>query len=77
MKLRLALFAEPVLAIARRLFWLSLWFLWLPAAVYVFWLNQGHSLALIQGTLFLISIIGLTMINAETALVLYHYYLRH
>lgn len=77
MKLRLALFAEPVLAMARRLFWLSLWLVWLPTVVYVFWLNQGHNLALIQGTLFLISIVGLTMINAETAVVFYHYYLRH
>lgn len=77
MKLRLALFAKPVLAIARRLFWLSLWLVWLPAAVYVLWLNQGHTLALIQGMLFLISIVGLTMINAETAVVFYHYYLRH
>ncbi len=77
MKLRLALFAEPVLAMARRLFWLSLWLLWLPTVIYVFWLNQGHNLALLQGTLFVISMVGLTMINAETAVVFYHHYLRH
>lgn len=48
MKSSLALWAGPGLAIARRLLWLTTWLLWLPMAVYIPWLNQGHSLWLLQ-----------------------------
>ena len=71
MKSSLALFAEPVLASARRLFWVSTLLLWLPMTVYVTWLNQGYSLWLLQGALVVVSMVGLVVINAETAVVIY------
>lgn len=71
MKLSLALFAEPALAYARRLFWVSTLLLWLPMTVYVTWLNQGYSLWLLQGALVVVSMVGLVVINAETAVVIY------
>ncbi|PZO42979.1 MAG: glycosyl transferase [Shackletoniella antarctica] len=71
MKLSLALFAEPALAYARRLFWVSTLLLWLPMTVYITWLNQGYSLWLLQGVLVVVSMVGLVVINAETAVVIY------
>ncbi len=65
MKSSLALWAGP----ARRLLWLTTWLLWLPMAVYIPWLNQGHSLWPLQVTLLVISAVGLVVINAETAAV--------
>jgi cellulose synthase/poly-beta-1,6-N-acetylglucosamine synthase-like glycosyltransferase len=73
MKSSLALVAEPVLAIARRLFWLSLWFLWVPMGLYIAWLKQGQTLILLQLALLGVAVIGLSVINAETAAV----FLRH
>jgi hypothetical protein len=71
MKLSLALLAEPVLAVARRLLWLSTWLLWIPMGVYITWLNRGHDLWLLQVALLVVSVIGLVVINAETAVVLF------
>ncbi len=71
MKSSLALFAEPALAFAKRLFWVSTLLLWLPMTVYLTWLNQGYSLWLLQGALVIVSIVGLVVINAETAVVIY------
>ncbi|MFQ4138414.1 glycosyltransferase family 2 protein [Nodosilinea sp. PGN35] len=71
MKSSLALFAEPVLANARRLLWLSIWLLWIPMAVYVIALDYGHGLGILQGALLAVSLIGLVVINAETAVVIY------
>lgn len=71
MKSSLALFAEPVLANARRLLWLSLWLLCIPMAVYVAALDYGHSLGILQWALLAVSLIGLVIINAETAVVIY------
>lgn len=71
MKSSLALFAETVLAIARRLLWLSTWLLWIPMAVYIIALNHNHSLGILQGALLVVSLIGLVVINAETAVVIY------
>ncbi|MBE9156270.1 glycosyltransferase family 2 protein [Nodosilinea sp. LEGE 06152] len=71
MKSSLALFAEPVLAIARRLLWLSIWLLWIPVVVYIVALNHNHSLGILQGALLVVSLIGLVVINAETAVVIY------
>jgi cellulose synthase/poly-beta-1,6-N-acetylglucosamine synthase-like glycosyltransferase len=69
MKSSWALWAGPGMAIARRLLWLSIWLLWLPMAVYIPWLNQGHSLWPLQVALLVISAVGLGVINAETAAV--------
>ncbi|MGB3200995.1 MAG: glycosyltransferase family 2 protein [Nodosilinea sp.] len=71
MKSSLALFAEPHLAIARRLLWLSTWLLWIPMAVYIGILNHNQSLGILQGALLVVSLIGLVVINAETAVVIY------
>jgi hypothetical protein len=71
MKLSLALLAKPVLAGAKQLFWVSTWLLWLPMAIYVTWLNRGHSLSLVQVGLLAVSLVGLVVINAETAVVIY------
>ncbi|WOD40815.1 glycosyltransferase [Nodosilinea sp. E11] len=71
MKLSLALLAEPVLAGARRLFWLSTWLLWIPMGVYIVALNRGHHLGLLQGALLVVSAIGLVVINIETTVVVY------
>ncbi|WP_017297250.1 glycosyltransferase family 2 protein [Nodosilinea nodulosa] len=71
MKSSLALFAEPVLAIARRLLWLSTWLLWIPLTVYVVALNHDYSLGLLQQALLVVSLVGLVVINAETAVVIY------
>ena len=71
MKSSLALFAEPALASARRFFGVSTLLLWLPMAVYITWLNQGYSLGLLQGALVVVSVVGLVVINAETAVVIY------
>jgi cellulose synthase/poly-beta-1,6-N-acetylglucosamine synthase-like glycosyltransferase len=71
MKSSLALLAEPVLATARRLFWLSTWLLWIPLAVYLGALHYGYGLGLLQITLLAVSVIGLVVINAETAVVIY------
>ncbi len=75
MKLSLALFAEPVLAIARRLFWLSLWLLWVPMGLYIVWLRQGHTLVWLKLALLGVAVIGLAVINAETAAVFFRHWL--
>jgi cellulose synthase/poly-beta-1,6-N-acetylglucosamine synthase-like glycosyltransferase len=74
MKLSLVRPAGPLLTGVKRLFWLSIWLLWLPLGVYLAVLNQGHSLGILQGTLLAISLIGLVVINAETAVVVYGCY---
>ena len=71
MKSSLAFSAEPFLAAARRLFWLSLWLLWIPLGVYITLLNRGYDLGLLQMALLVISILGLGVINSETASVIY------
>ncbi|WP_052051068.1 glycosyltransferase family 2 protein [Leptolyngbya sp. KIOST-1] len=71
MKSSLALFAEPVLATARRLLWLSTWLLWIPVAVYIVALNHNYSLGILQGALLVVSLVGLVVINTETAVVIY------
>ncbi|NJL46301.1 MAG: glycosyltransferase family 2 protein [Leptolyngbyaceae cyanobacterium SM2_5_2] len=73
MKSSLALFAEPVLAGARRLFWLSLWLLWVPMGLYIVWLRQGHTLVWLKLALLGVAVIGLTVINAETAAVFFRH----
>ncbi|MBE9139603.1 glycosyltransferase family 2 protein [Nodosilinea sp. LEGE 07088] len=50
---------------------MSIWLLWLPLGIYLAVLNQGYSLELLQGALLAISLIGLVVINAETAVVVY------
>ncbi|MFZ4641029.1 MAG: glycosyltransferase family 2 protein [Nodosilinea sp.] len=73
MKLSLALFAGPVLVKARRLLLLSLWLLCIPTALYLAWLKQGYTLALLQMALLAVAFIGLAIINAETLVVWYHH----
>lgn len=77
MKLSLALVAGPVLVKARRLLWLNLWLLCIPTALYIVWLNQGYTLALLQMALLAVAFIGLTVINAETLAVWFHHRDRH
>lgn len=69
MKPSLGLFAKPVLAQARRWIGLSTWLLWAPVGGYTLWLNQGHTLVLIQIALLIVAVIGLLVINGETAIV--------
>ncbi|MEY3296979.1 MAG: hypothetical protein RLZZ597_239 [Cyanobacteriota bacterium] len=69
MKPSLGLFARSVLAQARRWIGLSAWLLWAPMGGYILWLNQGHSLILIQIALLVVAVIGLVVINAETVVV--------
>ncbi|RZM76106.1 glycosyltransferase family 2 protein [Leptolyngbya iicbica] len=73
MKPSLALFAEPVLVSARRLCWLSFWLLLAPMGVYVFSLNRGQTLVLLQLSLLVVAVIGLGVVNGETAGVLYRH----
>lgn len=73
MKTSLALFAEPVLATARRLFLLSVWLLLAPMGVYIWWFNQGHSLVILQLALLAVAVVGLGVINGETIGVLYRH----
>lgn len=73
MKPSLALFAEPVLARARRLFWLFFWLLLAPMGVYILSLNRGQTLVLPQLALLIVATIGLGVINGETVGVLYQH----
>ena len=66
MKPSLALFAEPLMAKVRRLFGLSFWLLLAPMGVYVFSLNRGQTLVMLQLALLVVAVIGLVVINAET-----------
>jgi cellulose synthase/poly-beta-1,6-N-acetylglucosamine synthase-like glycosyltransferase len=74
MKPSLAFFAEPVLALARRTFWLSIWLLWMPTGLYTIWLNRGHSLVVLQLALLVVAVIGLGVINGETAVVFFRHW---
>lgn len=60
------------LATARRLLGLSTWLFFAPMGVYITWLNQGHGLGLLQIALLVVSVMGLGVINAETAVVIYN-----
>lgn len=71
MKSSLALSAESFLAMARRLFWLSLWLLWIPLGGYVILLKRGYDLELLQVALLGVSTLGLLVVNTETAAVIY------
>ncbi len=73
MKRSLAVVAEPVLASARRWFWLSCWLLLAPIGIYVAALNRGYPLALLQLALFGVALVGLGVTNGETAGVLYRH----
>jgi len=69
MKLSLGLFSGSTLAQVRRWVGLSAWLLLTPMAGYILWLNQGHSLILVQLALLIVAIIGLVVINSETVVV--------
>ncbi|QQE66730.1 hypothetical protein GFS31_34310 [Leptolyngbya sp. BL0902] len=69
MKRSLGLFSGSTLAQVRRWVGLSAWLLLAPMAGYILWLNQGHSLILVQLALLVVAIIGLVVINSETAVV--------
>ncbi|MGF1569312.1 MAG: glycosyltransferase family 2 protein [Nodosilinea sp.] len=72
MKPSLALSVEPALAKARRLLGLSTWLLFAPMGAYLTWLNWGHTLGLLQMALLAVSVVGLGVVNGETAVVVYN-----
>ncbi|MBF2035758.1 MAG: glycosyltransferase [Leptolyngbyaceae cyanobacterium T60_A2020_046] len=57
------------LAPLNRLVWVGVLFLGLPTLVYSLWLERGHSLLPLEGAIAVVSILGLLIVNAETAAV--------
>lgn len=57
--------------LAKRSFWLVVWFLVLPVVLYCLWLSRGYSLDSLQIALMLVTLLGLIVVNLETAAVVY------
>lgn len=61
--------ATYVPLLAKRLFELIIWLLIIPIVVYSIWLERGHTLWLLQIGLLGISLLGVVVVNLETAIV--------